>query len=123
MGILSRENWQKPAVLVGRLVMGGVFLVAGYSKVRPLEGMPWTLPSIDIALAKFAFNVEAYKILPVWAVTPVAHFLPIFEIVLAVWLIIGIGPRFSCALSAIAMFVFTSAMLSAYLRKLDIDCG
>ena len=74
--------------------MGVVFLYAAWTKLRE----PWLL---------FAMTVDAYGILPQWAVMAVARTLPWAELVLGVLLISGKWirfrpppPRRSCCVSS-----------------------
>ena len=110
-------------LLIGRLALGGIFLFAAYAKMRPLAGMPWTIGSIKVSLAMFAMGVHSYPMLPAWAVSPVAHFLPPFELVLGVRLVSGIALRLSSLISTLAICTFITAMASAYARGLSINCG
>jgi uncharacterized membrane protein YphA (DoxX/SURF4 family) len=120
---MPRHRFAKAILIGGRLLMAGIFICTGYSKIEPLGGMAWSLSSIRISLAWFAFSVEAYKLLPPWAVAAAAHFLPFFEIALGIWLLTGMALRISSLLSTITIATFFSAILSAYIRKLDIECG
>lgn len=110
-------------LIVGRIVLAAIFLAAGVSKLKPFTGMPWTVASAKTSLAMFAMGVDSYQILPAWAVSPLAHFLPFFEIVLAVWLLSGFALRISSLLSTLAICVFIYAMFSAWHRGLAINCG
>jgi uncharacterized membrane protein YphA (DoxX/SURF4 family) len=102
-------RYQPFVTLLGRLLLGGVLLVAGGLKV--------TKPT-DSANA-----VAAYKLLP----TNVAHLfgyaLPWLEVALAVLLIVGILIRPAALIGGFIMVVFTAAIASAWARGLLIDCG
>src|SRR5690348_229932 len=119
----SRQKTGRILLIIGRIALAGIFLAAGVSKLKPLTGMPWTVASVKTSLAMFAMGVDSYQILPPWAVSPLAHFLPFFEIVLAIWLLSGIGLRSSSLLSTLAICVFIYAMFSAWRRGLTINCG
>lgn len=119
----SRSKTGRILLIVGRVVLAGIFLAAAFGKLKPLAGMPWTLASVKTSLAMFAMGVDSYQILPTWAVSPLAHFLPFFEIFLAIWLLSGIGLRFSSLLSSLAICIFIYAMFSAWRRGLTINCG
>jgi uncharacterized membrane protein YphA (DoxX/SURF4 family) len=121
--VSSREKTIKILLLVGRIVLAVIFLAAAVSKLLPLPGMPWTISSVKISLAMFSMGVDSYQILPTWAVSPVAHFLPFFEIVLAIWLLSGFTLRISSLLATFAICVFIYAMFSAWRRGLTIACG
>jgi uncharacterized membrane protein YphA (DoxX/SURF4 family) len=119
----SREKIVKILLLIGRIVLALIFLVAAVSKLRPLPGMPWTVPSVRISLAMFSMGIDAYQILPTWAVSPLAHFLPFAELVLGLWLLFGFALRLSSLVSALLICVFITAMYSAYRRGLTGTCG
>ena len=119
----SRQKTGRILLIIGRIALAGIFLAAGVSKLKPLTGMPSTVASVKTSLAMFAMGVDSYQILPAWAVSPVAHFLPFFEIVLAIWLLSGFALRISSLLSTLAICVFIYAMFSAWRRGLAINCG
>lgn len=116
-------NIGRKLLILGRIVLGIIFLAAAFGKLKPLTGMPWTVASVRTSLAMFAMGVDSYQILPAWAVSPLAHFLPFFEIVLGIWLLSGVGLRLSSFLSTAAICVFIYAMFSAWRRGLSINCG
>jgi uncharacterized membrane protein YphA (DoxX/SURF4 family) len=92
-----------------RLVLGGVFLVAGGLKVID--------PQSSVAA------VRAYRLLPVSVATLVGWGLPFAEIALGLLLLAGIATRVVAAAAALLLVVFIAAVLSAALRGLSIDCG
>jgi uncharacterized membrane protein YphA (DoxX/SURF4 family) len=96
--------------LVSRFVLGSIMLLAGLTKL----GVPETM----------AVSIRAYEIpLPSWLVSTMAVGLPIVEVGLGIWLLVGLFTRFSGGLGAALMAVFTVAITQAWLRGLDIDCG
>ncbi|MGA7730716.1 MAG: MauE/DoxX family redox-associated membrane protein [Chloroflexia bacterium] len=96
--------------LVSRLVLGGILLLAGLTKI----GVPETM----------ATSIRAYEIpLPAFLVSIMSYGLPILEVGLGAWLILGLFTRLSGAVSAVLMAIFTIAITSAWLRGLDISCG
>lgn len=110
-------------LLIGRLVLGAIFIVAAYAKMRPQPGMAWSVASIRVSLSMFAMGVDSYQMLPVWAVNAIAFLLPPFELLLGLWLLSGIGLRFSSLIAAVMIVGFIVAMWSAYRRGLTISCG
>jgi uncharacterized membrane protein YphA (DoxX/SURF4 family) len=110
-------------LLVGRLALAAIFLYAAYAKMKPPDGMAWSMGSVKTSLAMFALGVDSYNMLPPWAVSPVAHLLPPFELVLGLWLLSGIGLRVSSLVSALLVASFIVVMVSAYQRGLTISCG
>ncbi|MBW8765375.1 MAG: DoxX family membrane protein [Geodermatophilales bacterium] len=94
---------------VARLLVGGVFVVAGALK----------LP--DPAAAVRA--VRAYRLLPEALVAPVAFGLPAVEIAVGLALLAGVFVRTAAIASAVLLAVFIAAVGSAWARGLQIDCG
>jgi uncharacterized membrane protein YphA (DoxX/SURF4 family) len=94
---------------LGRLLLGGVFVVAGALKIP------------DPAAAERA--VRAYQLLPEWLVAPVAFGLPVVEIAVGLALLAGIYVRTAAIASAVLLVVFLAGVISAWARGLQIDCG
>lgn len=95
--------------LLARLVLGGVFLVAGGLKVPTPE-----------SLAK---ATQAYQLLPHDVATYVGYALPIIEVILGLLLIIGLFTRISAAISSLLLVAFIIGIAQAWARGLTIDCG
>jgi putative oxidoreductase len=119
----SRARLERILLLVGRLVLAGIFLYAAYAKMRPQPGMPWAVGSIRVSLSLFAMGVDSYQMLPPWAVSPLAHLLPPFEFVLGLWILSGIALRYAALVASLLLTVFFSAMVRAYVLHLGISCG
>jgi uncharacterized membrane protein YphA (DoxX/SURF4 family) len=92
-----------------RLVLGGVFLVAGGLKVIDPQGS--------------VVAVRAYKLLPNSLVTIVGWGLPFAEIALGLLLLAGIATRVVAAAMATLLIIFILAVVSVAARGLSIDCG
>lgn len=90
--------------------MGGVFLYAAWSKLRE----PWAL---------FAIAVDAYGILPQWAVVAVARALPWAELALGVLLLAGWFIRLSSTAATLLLAGFFALLLRAWFAGLEIECG
>jgi uncharacterized membrane protein YphA (DoxX/SURF4 family) len=96
--------------LVSRLVLGGIMFLAGLTKL----GVPTTMKQ----------SILAYEInLPPFVVDLMANALPILEVGIGVWLLIGLFTRFSAVVSMVLMAIFTIAITQAWIRGLSIDCG
>ena len=102
----SNRPW---AATAARLLLGGVFLVAGALK----------LP--DPAAAERA--VRAYRLLPEVLVGPVAFGLPVIELAVGLALLAGVFVRTAAIASAVLVVVYLAAVGSAWARGLQIDCG
>ena len=98
------------ATLASRAVLGGVFLVAGGTKVFDPGGL--------------AASIRTYELgLPEWFVTFSAFSLPYLEVLLGLYLISGLFTRASAWATNALMLVFTVALLQGAARGLQIDCG
>ena len=94
---------------LARLVVGGVWLVAGLLKVN------------DGAASVRA--VRAYDLLPESVVPTVGHGLPALEIVVGLALVLGALTRGVAVVSALLQVAFIIGISSAWARGLQIDCG
>jgi uncharacterized membrane protein YphA (DoxX/SURF4 family) len=95
--------------LAARLVLGGVLLFAGATKVLTPVGS--------------ARAVQAYQIFPFELAQYIGYALPIIEIILGVLLILGLFTRVSAILGTVLMVLFIAGIASAWARGLTIDCG
>lgn len=123
----SPLNFRRAIIWMGRLILGGVFLYAGYSKIFLPNMIPWPLFALKFSLstnlASFAQQVEAYKLLSPWGVQFVAHTLPFTEIVLGLLVLIGWRLRVWSLLLTLIMLGFSIVVSRAYLLHMDINCG
>lgn len=95
--------------LLSRLVVGAVFLVAGVSKALDMPA--------------FAAEISAYQITPEPLVQPLAIALPLLELLIGVYLLIGLMQRWSAMVAAMFLIGFIGAMALALARGLTLDCG
>jgi uncharacterized membrane protein YphA (DoxX/SURF4 family) len=123
----SPWNLRRAVLWIGRLLLGGIFIYAGYSKIFLPNTNLWPYFilkfSLSLNLANFATQVEAFKMLPPWGVQFVAHTLPFAEIILGLLLLIGWRLRIWAALVTFLMFGFFVVVLRAYLLHMNINCG
>lgn len=117
----SPFNFRRVVIWIGRLILGGIFLYAGYSKLFLPTMHPH--PPIGIALSLFALQVDSYQILPPWAVSAVAHTLPFAEVGLGLLLLIGWQLRIWATLVSLVMAGFFAAVVRSYALGLNINCG
>jgi uncharacterized membrane protein YphA (DoxX/SURF4 family) len=99
-----------PAIgLIFRIVLAGVLLYAGGVKLIEPHG------------ARDA--IMAYRIFPpAWA--PVMGYaLPLLEIALGLFLLVGLFIRLSAIITALLMFAFVAGIISVWVRGYSIDCG
>jgi uncharacterized membrane protein YphA (DoxX/SURF4 family) len=123
----SPLNFRRVVIWIGRLVLGGIFVYAGISKIfLPNAHLwPWFFLKFSISsnLANFAFQVDSYKMLSPSGVQFVAHTLPFVEIILGLLLLIGWRLRIWATAVSVIMVGFLSVVLRAYLLHMDINCG
>jgi uncharacterized membrane protein YphA (DoxX/SURF4 family) len=103
---IAAASWLATAA---RLLLGGVFVVAGALKIP------------DPAAAVRA--VRAYRLLPEPLVAPIAFGLPVVEIAVGLALLLGVFVRTAAIAAAVLRVVFMAAVGSAAARGLQIDCG
>jgi len=123
----SPLNFRRAVIWLGRLVLGGVFIYAGYSKLFYPNRIfwPWLFLKLSITMniTQFAAQVEAFKLLPAWGVQFVAHTLPFTEITLGLLVLLGWRLRIWAPLLTAIMLGFFGVVLRAYLLHMDINCG
>lgn len=95
--------------LIARLILGGVLLYAGLTKV---------LTPVASARA-----VQAYQIFPFELAAYIGYALPIIEIIIGGLLVLGLFTRASAIAGTVLMVVFIAGIISAWTRGLSIDCG
>jgi putative oxidoreductase len=107
--IASDNRRQTYLVLAVSLAMAGIFIYAGIDKIRdPLQ---------------FADSIAAFGILPAVFISLMALALPPFEIACG---LLMLGPRtrrIGALAIAILSAMFFTALASALLRGLTLDCG
>src|SRR5256885_4301663 len=123
----SPLNLRRAVIWLGRLVLGGIFIYAGCSKLFLPNHIFWPFFflkfSISTNIANFALQVEAFKLLPSLGVQFVAHTLPFTEIALGLLVLIGWRLRIWASLLTAIMLGFFFVVLRAYLLHMDINCG
>jgi uncharacterized membrane protein YphA (DoxX/SURF4 family) len=116
----SPWNLRRVVIWIGRLVLAGIFIYAGYAKLTMGRYPP---PSLGLSRTFFQLQVDSYQILPSWGVTFVASTLPFAEIALGLLLLMGFGLRIWATLITLLMVGFFAAVLRAYLLHMQINCG
>ena len=123
----SPLNLRRAIIWIGRLVLGGIFVYAGFSKLLMPNTHLWPMFvlkfSISMNISLFAQQVESYKIISSEASQLVAHTLPFVEIVLGLLLLIGWRLRVWATAITLIMAGFLAAVTRAYLLHMDINCG
>ncbi|HIW63106.1 MAG TPA: DoxX family membrane protein [Candidatus Stackebrandtia excrementipullorum] len=95
--------------LAARLIVGGVWIVAGALKVTDLRSS--------------VRAVQAYELLPNSLAEIVGVLLPLMEIGIGALLIVGLATQISAVLSSALFVAFIVGIASAWARGLQIDCG
>jgi uncharacterized membrane protein YphA (DoxX/SURF4 family) len=119
--------FRRVIIWIGRLVLGGIFVYAGISKIFFPNTHLWPMFvlkfSVSTNLSTFAQQVESYKLLSPAAVDFVAHALPFVEIALGLLLLIGWRLRIWASLVTLIMLGFLTVVTRAYLLHMNINCG
>jgi len=97
-------------VIAGRLIVAGIFLYAGYAKVR----QPWI---------QFAVSVAEFKAVPDSWIQPIARTLPWCEIALGIALLSGVLARWFALIATLLLGLFLGVGIRAYAMGLTVDCG
>jgi len=108
--MVSSSRVFRAVVLALRVALGAVFVYAAWTKLR----QPWEL---------FAMSIDAYKVLPDWAVVVVARTLPWAELAIGVALMAGRWLRVSAGAASLLLAVFFALMVRAYVKGMQINCG
>src|SRR5580704_13149096 len=123
----SPLNVRRVVIWLGRLILGPIFIYAGYSKIFFPNHNLWPFFllkfSLSTNIANFAYQVEAFKLLPPWGVQFVAHTLPFAEIILGLLVLIGWRLRIWASFLTLIMLGFFIVVTRAYLLHMDINCG
>jgi len=123
----SPFNFRRATIWIGRLVLGGIFVYAGFSKLVFPNTHLWPMFvlrfSLSMNISSFAQQVESYKMISPDASQLVAHILPFVEIVLGLLLLIGWRLRIWAIIVTFVMLGFLTVVSRAYLLHMDINCG
>jgi putative oxidoreductase len=97
-------------VLLGlRIVLAGLFVWAAVPKL--------------IDPGEFALAIQNYRLVPDALVGHLAVFVPAFELVIALGLVLGSYQRGAALLATLMLLVFALAMGQARWRGIDLSCG
>ncbi|HTV72508.1 MAG TPA: MauE/DoxX family redox-associated membrane protein [Candidatus Acidoferrales bacterium] len=97
-------------IFVLRVAIGALLLVAGILKAH--DGFRVTAEAI-----------VGYRLLPSFAIIPLAVFLPYFEIGLGCYLLLGLFTRAVASIAAVQFVIFTFAVGTVVARHIPISCG
>lgn len=123
----SPFDFRRLVIWIGRLLLGGVFVYAGYAKLSyPNHNLwPWFMLKFSVSanLSTFAFQVESYQVLGAAASSFVAHTLPFAEVVLGLLLLIGWQLRIWATIVSAILVGFLAVVTRAYVLHMEINCG
>lgn len=92
-----------------RLGAAAIWLVAGAAKVGGLD--------------TFHAQVDQYRLLPHALEAPFAYALPFVELLVGLYLLVGLLTRGAAILGCVLMVLFLVAQVQAWARGLSLDCG
>jgi uncharacterized membrane protein YphA (DoxX/SURF4 family) len=95
--------------LAVRLAAAAIWLAAGFAKA--------------LDFTAFQSQIAGYDVLPAGLVEPVAYVLPIGEILLGCYLLVGALVRPAAIVSTVLIGIFIAAQAQAWARGLVINCG
>ena len=120
-------NYRRIIIWIGRLVLGAIFVYAGFAKLLMPNTHLWPFFflkfSISTNLTMFQQQVESYQMLSPEAARLLAHSLPFAEIGVGLMLFIGWRLRIWATLATLIMVGFLGVVARAYLLHMDINCG
>jgi len=108
--MVSSDRIFRVVLLVLRVALGAVFVYAAWTKLR----QPWQL---------FAMSIDAYRVLPYWAVVAVARTLPWAELAIGLALMAGRWLPVASTAASLLMMMFLAMMMRAYAAGMNINCG
>jgi uncharacterized membrane protein YphA (DoxX/SURF4 family) len=97
------------AVLILRILLGGLLLAAGALKVGHASSL--------------AASIADFRLLPAVIVGPLALALPYLELLLGAYLIAGLFTRIAAAFAAFEFLIYAVAIASAVMRRIPAGCG
>lgn len=103
----TRRRW---IMIFLRLVLGGVFLVAGFSKLGA---------TMQTLAAVYSYQI----VVPDWVANGVAAGLPWIELALGGALVAGVFMPVVLVAAGFVLAAFTALTAQAWWRELPIDCG
>jgi putative oxidoreductase len=96
-------------ILLLRVALGLVFVAAGGLKIGHAD--------------VFASEIAGFQLLPHALIAPLALLLPFLELMIGIYLILGLFTRFAAWFAAAEMALFAAAIASAVLRGISTSCG
>jgi uncharacterized membrane protein YphA (DoxX/SURF4 family) len=92
-----------------RILLGSLFIYSAVTKI--------------FDTSYFVKSIENYKLLPSESLNIIAMIIPALELIVGVFLLLGVFVKESALVGSILMIIFILAVATALVRGLDIDCG
>ena len=106
---MNKEKVINYLIALTRIYLALVFIVSGLDKINNLDA--------------FAISIENYRLFPTQIINIFAITIPWIELISGAFLLLGIYIKENSIIIASLLFVFTTAVIIAVARGLDIDCG
>jgi putative oxidoreductase len=120
-------NYRRLIIWVGRIILAGILIYAGYSKLFSPNLMLHSFFtfkfSVTANISNFGQQVRSYQMLSEPGISFVSHFLPPVEMALGLLLLLGWRLRVWASLVSLLLLGFLTIVVRAYLLGLQIDCG
>ena len=101
----------KFAALIARLIVGGTLLAAGILKIGHFDALASTIASYRIPFLALA------------VIAPISVAIPLIEVLLGAYILIGLYTRVMSALALCEFVVFAAAVASVVMRGISASCG
>jgi uncharacterized membrane protein YphA (DoxX/SURF4 family) len=101
---------KRALLLIGQVLLAGIFVYAGYAKLRE----PWL---------QFAVSLSTFKLLPDKALEPMARTLPWCELALGIAILSGVLLRWTALIATLVLALFFAVLIRSYAMGLQVDCG
>ena len=109
MSETATPKWMQIAGVLGRLIVGGVFVFAGVVKL--------------LDPASFAQDIANYQAFPHWTWNLAAAIVPVTEILAGLAVLIGFKRRAGALVLGSLTLAFIGLILSVIMRDIDLSCG
>lgn len=96
-------------VFVARVLLGGLLVTTGALKLGH---------ATELAAA-----IAGFRLLPAAVIGPLSLALPLFEVLLGAYLIVGLFTRAAAVVAAVAFLIYAGAIASAVVRHIPANCG
>lgn len=101
----------KFAVFIARVIVGGVLLAAGALKLGHFDSLASTIAAFRLPL------------LTPEIIAPLSIVIPLLEVLLGAYLLIGLYTQIAALAAAVEMVLFAAAIASVVIRGIPAACG